>query len=490
MKKFLIISLALLLLGTYKIASACSCGGYPAVCESYGSAQAVFVGTVRTVENKTAKNEFSGGEVIVGQKAWIQVEKVFKGKIATEVLFRSYGSSCDPTYKEGQRWLFYAYFNDKEKAWEIRACDRSTLLENANDDLLYLNALPKSATTTRISGRVEHFETDAQKGFSLVEHLIGTKVTILGPKNYQVFTDANGVFEVYGAPPGVYEVKIEMPLGLKLRFPIFFGKAVPLDQTDTAGGERRIGLKLEEKSCASVEFVLSADNSISGKVIGAEGKPMPRVCLELISVNAPENRSGRTSDIFDCTEADGSYKLDEIPVGDYLIVANYHNKISSDEPFKTTYYPGTFDRKQATVISMSLGDRRTDYNLHIPSQLPTYTLSGVLLFSDGKPFPDGFVEFRADETAKDFDGETHTSTDANGHFELPVLAGFKGTLRGFVYAYEGKYLNCPKLDQILKKNMGKVPDVSSEPMPIEVNSDQPNLELRLPFPFCVKAKRE
>lgn len=488
--KIVLTIILVLFLGSFCANQACSCGGYPSACESYHGAKAVFVGTVRTVENKTAKHEFTGGDVIVGQKAWVQVDKVFKGKVVGELLFRSYGSSCDPTYKEGQQWLFYGYFNEQEKAWGIQACDRSTLLENANDDLLYLNALPGSANTTRLSGRVEHYEDDVEKGFSLVKHLIGNKVTITGPKNYEVFTDANGVFEVYDAPPGVYEVKTEMPIGLKLRFPIFFGKSVLLDQKDGSSGQPRLGLKLEEKSCASVEFVLSADNSISGKVIGPGGKPMPRVCLELISANAAENRSGRTSDIFSCTKADGSYKLDEIPVGNYLIVANYHNKVSSNEPFKATYYPGTFDRKEATVISMSLGDRRTDYNIHIPSQLATYTLSGVLLFADGKPVPEGFVEFKANETAKDFDDETHTSVDANGHFELPVLAGFKGSLRGFIFAYEGEYLNCPKLDQILKKNMGKVPDVSSEPILIQVNADQPNLELRLPFPFCVKAKRE
>ena len=488
MRMLLLIIGLLLLYGSFAAIHACSCGGYPAVCESFIGAKAVFVGTVRTVENRTANSEFAGKDIIIGQKALVQVDKVFKGKVDGELLFKSYGSSCDPIYEEGQRWLFYAYFDEKENAWGIRACDRSTFLESANEDLLYLDALPKSASTTRISGRVEHFESDVEKGFTLVEHIIGAKVIIRGPKNYEVFTDANGVFEVYGAPAGVYEIESEMPIGLKLRFPIVSGSSVPLAKQES--GDHRFGLKLADKSCVSIEFVLSADNSISGKVIGADGKPMPRVCLELISRNAPENRSGRTSDIFDCTKDDGSYKLEEIPTGEYLIVANYHNRISSDEPFKATYYPGTFDRKEATVINMTLGDRRADYNIRIPSQSPTYTLSGVLLFADGKPVAEGFVEFKADETAKDFDGETHTSVDANGHFELPVLARFKGSLRGFIYTYQGDYLNCPKLDQILKRSGGTVPDISSERLLIEVNSDKSNLELRLPFPFCVKAKRE
>lgn len=486
--KRLLFAVSLLFLSLTAV-NACSCGGYPSVCESYQEARAVFSGTVRTVENKTVKDD-EGREFIGGQNALVTVEKVFKGKVAGELPFRSYGSSCDPVYKEGQRWLFYAYFNEKEKVWAIRACDRSTLLEGANDDLLYLNALPKSAETTRISGRVEHFESDPEKGFSLVKHIIGAKVTIIGPKNYEAFTDANGVFEIYGAPPGLYEIKAEIPMGLKLRFPISFGPTEFVDRKDLPGGrvEGKLRHKLEAKGCVSVEFVLSADNSISGKVIGANGKPMPRVCLELIPFNAPETRDGRTSDIFDCTEDDGSYKLDEMPPGEYLIVANYHSKISSDEPFRATYYPGTFDRKQATVITMTLGDRRTDFDINIPSQLPTHTLSGVLLFADGKPVPEGFVEFQGADIPKDFDGETHTSVDSKGRFELPVLAGLKGSLRGYIYTYEGDYVNCPKLDQILKKDRNM--DVSSEKLPIEINSDRSNIELRLPFPSCVKAKKE
>lgn len=488
MKRFLIIAFQILLLGSLKFVSACSCGGYPAVCESFAEARAVFVGTVRTVENKTARHD-NGEDIIAGQKAWVTVDKVFKGKVTGELLFRSYGSSCDPVYKEGQRWLFYAYFNEKEKAWQIQACDRSTLLDDANDDLSYLDALPKSAQTTRISGRVEHFEQDPVKGFSLVKHLIGNKVTISGPKNYEVFTDSNGVFEVYGAPPGLYEIKAEMPMGMKLRFPISFGPTEFVDRKDLTGGrvEGKLRHKLEEKGCVSVEFVLSADNSISGKVIGANGTLMPRVCLELIPVNAPERPTGRTSDVFDCTEADGSYKLDQMPPGEYLIVANFHNKISSDEPFPPVYYPGTFERKEATVITMALGDRRTDYNINIPKQFPTHLLSGVLLFADGKPLTEGFVEFEGKDVPAGYDGETHVTVDSQGRFELPVLAGLRGSVRGYLITWDGQYINCPKLDQILRS---RPVDISSELLPIEVNSDRPNIELRLPFPSCVKAKKE
>lgn len=482
--------IAVLVVVSFKVVSACSCGSYPAVCESYGEAPAVFIGSVRTVENTVQKVE--GREFIGGQKAWVQVDKVFKGKVNGEVLFRSYGSSCDVTYKEGQRWLFYAYFKKEEKAWHIRACDRSTQLEGAQEDLLYLNALPKSAQTTRISGRVEHYEDDPKKGFGLVNHVMGAKISIRGPKNYEVFTDANGIFELYDAPAGLYEITTEIPLGLKLRFPISYGAAALVDRKDLPDGrvQGKFRHKLEQNSCVSIGFVLSADNAISGKVIGADGKPMRGVCLELVPVNLGESKRSPYFRVFDCTEEDGSYVLDDMPAGQYLIVANYHEKISANEPFRETYYPGTFEKEKATIITLAEGDRRTDYNIHIPSQVPTQTLRGVLLFSDGKPVSDGFIWFKGIDMPEGYDGDSHTAVDEQGRFELTVLKGIRGTIRGEITTYEGKYLNCPALDELARKGGGFVSDLSTKRIELEVNSDSDGIILKFPFPYCARAKPE
>src|SRR6185437_4513714 len=150
--KLTLTSVALLtIFSSPRLATACSCGGSPSVCGSFAGAQAVLIGTVSRVENITVK--IPEGEV-ANQIAYVQVEESFKGVKESEMVFRSYGSSCDAHYKEGQRWLFYDYFNKENKAWQIQACDRSTLIENAPDDLSYLRNLPASAQKTRISGEI------------------------------------------------------------------------------------------------------------------------------------------------------------------------------------------------------------------------------------------------------------------------------------------------------------------------------------------------
>lgn len=466
------------------IAVACSCTGYPAVCQSYAAAEAVFIGTVQKVEQSNSQKDEDGEEASGIQYSHIQVEKIFKGIKATELVFRSELSSCDGGFKEGQRWLLYAYYDKKNKAWEIQACDRSTQIEGAAADLLYLQGLPASAKKTYLSGELEHFEDDPVKGFTRIRGIIGAKVKIIGEqKNYEVFTDKNGIYEIYDLPPGKYAVEPEIPLGLKVRFPMYHGD---VEYSDKRPGHRVAKISLGERDCGGVSFVYSSDTSISGKLIGADGQPLPNVCLNL----TPTDKPAASNWVFDCTDKQGRYKLHDFPPGDYIIVVNYHGKISSDEPFPTAYYPGVFEKEKATVLTITAGAHLADYDIHIPSQSATRVIQGVLLYSDGRPVADEFVEFMADTVKEGYDGEVHTSTDAQGRYSLTVLQGLKGRLRGFMYTYSGEFLNCPQLEKIIKENGGSVPDVSTKPIKLEINTDLQDVKLIFPFPYCVKAKRE
>ena len=465
------------------VARACSCGGYPAVCDSFRAADAVFVGSVQRIELPKPKKDDEGKEYVAGQIAYVQVEKVFKGTKQTQVIFRTDGSSCDAVYEEGERWLFYAYQDKKSGRWDTHACDRNSRVESAADDLLYLQGLPASAQKTRISGELKHYEDDPAEGFNLVKTIIGAKVTIKGEqRTYEVYTDKNGVYEVYGLPPGKYIVEPEIPPGLRLQFPMHFGaRAVDRDDRNSP-----LKLVLREKSCASVYFIYSADTSVSGTLFGADGRALPNVSLKLTPKDKPNTKDTWK---YDYTDAQGRYKLDEIPPGEYLIVVNYHGKISSAEPFPAAYYPGVFEREKATVITLAAGDRLEGYDIHIPAQEATRVIRGVLLYSDGHPVVDESVNFIADGVKEGYDGEAGTQTDAQGRFSLTLLQGLRGSLSGHMYTYVGEYANCPQLDKLLRAN-GPSMEVTTKPLRIEVNSDLQDIKLVFPFPRCEKAKRD
>src|SRR4029079_12198186 len=119
-----------------------------------------------------------------------------------------------------------------------------------------------------------------------------------------------------------YSVQPETPLTLKVSFS-------SLSLEDNAPGTRPMRVDLKDKSCANFNFYYSENTTVEGKVFGVDGRPLKNVCLDLRLKDNPS----ATKYLADCTEEDGSVKIDEIPLGDYFLVANEKGKITSYQPF-------------------------------------------------------------------------------------------------------------------------------------------------------------
>jgi hypothetical protein len=477
MKKLLLITTFLFLLTAYETASACSCGGYPSPCAAYNAADAVFVGDVKKVAPENTEIHQGIGE----QTVYVQVEEAFKGvKENQEIIFHQPGHNCAPKYATGLRCLFYATFDEKNKTWEVYGCNRGGALNQSEDDLLYLRALPVSATKTRISGMLENYETTPEKGFELVKLISGAKVKITGEeKTYEVYTDRNGVYEIYDLPPGKYLIEPEIPQGLKIRFPMAFG-LIDFSQKNS------VGVELKESSCAGANFVLSSDTLIKGKVLGVNGEAMKGVCLELLPVDKPASSSFRISD---CTEADGSYEMKEIPPGNYLIILNKDGKLSGSEPFNPLYFPGVSDKNKASVLSIKTGEKLENYNIHIPSEIPTILLQGRLVFSDGQPVVDRSVGFKYED--KDNRYETiYSQTDEQGQFSIKVIQGTTGLLISDLYLGLLNAAECPHIKKLMEQFGNRMPSVDAKSIKIDAKQNIEGLTLTFPFPFCPKKKED
>jgi hypothetical protein len=446
-------------------ALACSCLGTPSVCGAFELAEAVFVGTVTRVENQTARDE-DGQENIVGQVAYVQVDEAFKGVKASELIFRSYNTSCDTRYEAGERRLFYANYGKEDKAWAIGGCGRSTLLQGAGDDLLYLRGLPGSAQKTRIAGELWNRANE--------KPLAGVKVKLIGERaTHEVFSDTNGVYEIYDLPAGKYIIKPETPLNLKLDMSLRAGTVARAE----LGREQ---VDLIEKSCAGIDFYFTENTVIKGTVYSVNGQPMPDVCVRLMLKDKPKE----TPYISDCTDENGRFKIDDIGLGEYFLIANDDNVITSDEPFPLTYYPGVLEKEKATILTIASGDKLQDFDIHIPSQRPTRTIEGRLLFSDGRPVDDGSVEFASEEKPGQDQDRVFVTTDAEGRFKLSVLEGSQGTLHGSLLHLSRDYANCPKINQLVKAYK----DLETNRVNVEMSRDYQNIELIFPFPYCAKSK--
>jgi hypothetical protein len=477
---FLLLVFAILCFGARE-AHACSCMPPSPVLDAYESADHVVITRVVSVEKaeKAApEGRMSDGENYVdGVKSTrMMIERVFKGslKAGDEITFaQGGGANCIWTFSEkviGEQFLFYLDAPGKNSAmWIGHGCGRSGGLSHVAADLLYLNKLERVRGKSRLSGTIQTFNSDKELN---VENM---RIRITGAgKTYELKTDKHGVYEIYDLPAGQYMVEPEIPQGWKLNG-LYQGGA-----NDAA----KIPVIIEAKKHSEHDLYLAVDNAVRGKIYDPGGRVMKDVCVDLVPAQGDPPRYFYKAD---CTEADGSFEITEIPMGSYLLVVNKRGTISSNQPFKMFYHPDVFERERATVITIGAGQTLEGLDIRAPQAEETITVTGVFLYSDGKPVVEEGVEFKTAQTKDNVDGNARARTDANGRFSIKILKGLEGELYGDMYAYTGKFENCPKLDAIIKKAGGST-NVKSTVLKIQAMNDLSDVELRYPFPGCKKAK--
>lgn len=469
------VSLILAVLVGVESVFACSCAAKQTVLDEFDSAQNVFVAKVLSIEKGGAKTA---------------IEKVFKGEFKTdeEIFLYSDFSGCSWSLGEkyvGERLLIYN--NDKYPF--LNGCGRSTLLEDAADDLLYLEKLSKVRGKTRISGKLK-FSRDSplEDGETINKVLDGVKVLIVGKnRTYETKTDKNGIYEIYDLPFGEYVIKPQVPKFMTADY--IYSNSSDEEELDEEEYDLQMAdqlLLLKPKKHAYFNFVFKVNNIIRGRIYDASGKKMNGVCLKLIPAY------GIASKYFyevECTEKDGKFEFSKIPPGSYYIAGNDDGKISSEEPFGIIYYPGVFEQKNAAVITLGEGDIREGVDLHIPTAVETVTVEGVFLYSDGKPVSEESVEFKAETTTENIEGDARVETDSKGRFSIKILKGLKGKLFGSMYTYPNEFKNCPKLEKLIAENaVNRSYKPETNALEVSAETNIYGVELKFPFPKCEKSK--
>lgn len=474
---------------------ACSCGPRPTVLDSFDKSDVVII--VRAISVEKAEDTDERHYVDGVRSATMVVERVFKGnlKVRDELVFgQGGGADCIWTFKEssvGEEFLFYlnspGKFSDRSflpsadpKLWFAGGCGRSTNLETATDDLLYLQNMAKVRGKTRISGTIggwQNPDIDVE----------GKKIRIIGQKKtYETKTDRNGVFEIYDLPPGKYLIEPEMPPGWKID-PYWVGYSPSVVRNDYEEAElkspKQVAIMLEPKKHAGVDIAFAIDNVVRGKVLDPNGKPMPRVCVYLWTREQVEGFGP-----FNCTDQNGRFEITSVPSGEYVAVVNNDGKPSSLEPFGTLYYPNVSERDRAAIINIGPGQTIADINIVVPALEEMIAVEGVLRYSDGRPVADRYVQFKADKNDK-IDGDVSERTDAKGRFSLKILKSIKGLLSSDMYVYAGEFVDCPKVESLIKKSERDNATIKTNVVDIQAEHNLYNLELVFPFPNCKKKEQ-
>jgi hypothetical protein len=423
-----------------------------------------------------------------GSDIWqprLVVKKVFKGnlKIGQELGFTvGSGGNCTFGFGEeiGEEFLLYLGAKpDKNNLWTASICSRSRRLEDAAADLLYLEKMSQVKGKTRLSGTVlQLIRSPVESGENAFNNLVGRKIVVRGKgKNVELKTDENGVYELYDLPIGKYKVSTESIAGYK----------ISNEKTDF------FEVEIKAKSHTQQDFYFSIDNVISGKLFDDKGKTLKDVCLDLLPARGKKSRSFYNAG--DCTDAQGKFEFEDIPAGTYVIIVNEENEITSTEPFGAFYYPGVIKREDAAEITVGAGDFIENLIINAPQTAETITVSGVVLFENGKPaagesvyFYDEKSELKPKETY--IKPDAYALTDEKGQFTIRILKGQIGRLVGSMFAYTGKYENCPKFEKLLLEKAEGITDIETAPFQIEAVSDLTGIELKFPFLGCKKARND
>jgi hypothetical protein len=183
---------------------ACLCNGSQPPCAAFQEASAVFVGTVTAI-TKWSKQQ---GDVLDELLVQFSIEQSFKHASASEITIATVtGTECDLGFKNGEKYLVYAYKDSRHDHLATGICTRTKLLSEAKQDIDYFrrtngatNIPPVLAGT---AGRLYALE--------------GAQVIIESSnKKYAATIGYYGDFEVELAEPGKYWVTIIGPFGYEI----------------------------------------------------------------------------------------------------------------------------------------------------------------------------------------------------------------------------------------------------------------------------------
>jgi len=366
MRKLILLIGSLAVLGLVTpVANACSCIGPRTPCEAFGTAAAVFVGTaIRTgrAEPSKDKSEPYGEPVVVK----FTVEQSYLGVEGTEVeVFTGFGGGdCGYEFKIGERYLVYAYRDRIRLITGI--CTRTKPFAQATEDLAFLGNLSSVSAGATIQGQVVRPVAPKNDPLPISSDVL---VVVESDKvREELRPDKSGKYRISGLPPGKFKVTLKLP------------KELTVYQAEQE-------ISVADRGCGSVNYYITENGQVSGRVFDSEGQPIPKIWLSLIDPESDPKTDGINSAR---TDEEGRFSFSPVRDGRYLIAVNNHRYPDPNDPgiaYPPAFYPGVTDKPQAEVITVGVGEKLTDLNIRMPPRRPAGVINGLIVKADGSPVP-------------------------------------------------------------------------------------------------------
>ena len=438
-------------------AMACTCAAAATPCEGFGTAAAVFVGTVTGVRdtaraqakdiNERRKQEDSGESDWASMTFKFSVEQAYLGVAGSEVeIFTGRGAGdCGVSFQTGQRYLVYA--NRYKDKLTTSICMRTKPFNQATEDIAFLGTLSSAPQGVTIYGTVGYPPVGPNRPEGKIEPLSpDVLITIEGESaQKEIRPDAEGRYSVSGLKPGRYKVALRLPETL----------ATPRSEEV---------LTLADSGCGAVSWYILDNGRISGRVINANGEPVARILVSLIKPGASITEDAIK---LESTNDDGYVSFSAIPRGTYNIAVNYNRFPQPNDPtnaYPPSFFPGVVDQRHAQAITVSAGEKLSDFEIRIPSKRPDSVLNGTVVWADGSPIANAQLLVK-DVTLTDNSSIYAVAADELGRFKINGYSGQK-----FVIA---AHSNRP----YVARGPGFDPMERAEPLKITLETPTPPLRI-------------
>jgi Carboxypeptidase regulatory-like domain len=304
----------------------------------------VFSGTVRSVtevSDTDRRLEITPDEIFLGEA---------KGNVTARV-----NQACltpnDPEIKAGDKWLFYLRTKrsfsvdgkptDRADQLEMPFDGPSKPLPQGQEDVAKLRRLARMTESGILSGNL--------LSFVIGNNLIGSSDDVQNHKivatrqsdgaQYSALTNKDGNFEFDSLPVGVYQVTANTVDGL------------------WAGNARKV--EVHSGKCSLTQFWLQTDGIISGRIGSPDGKPF--VVHPWVDIASVDDEWWTSAYV----DKDGYYEARGVEPGRYVIGIGIRSSHVAPVPIPI-YYPGVRSGKNATIIQLGRGQKRTHMDFGLP----------------------------------------------------------------------------------------------------------------------------
>jgi hypothetical protein len=321
-------------------ALACSCAMSGPPCQAAWHSDAVFSGTVVSLEQI---DHDTLGRPYRSMLVKFSVQRGFinapSGVI--EIVTGMGGGDCGYQFKQGGQYLVYALKSASSAQLTTSICSRTRPLAEAAEDVRYLSTIGPAGTGGRVFGRLTEVRRDPAED-TVVDYgpVEGIAVSVRGAAFARdAATNADGRYEIAQLPVGKVTFSALLPFGFEPR---------------TWETELEIH---DPRACFQIDFPIQQLARASGVVLDAGGRPVKGVMVDAVAAEL----AGFDPPPYQYpvkTDERGAFEFERLPPGTYVFGINLTKSSMGPRQGTPLFLPGTRAAREATVIELKGGDRR------------------------------------------------------------------------------------------------------------------------------------